>query len=310
MALDVWIPGDAPPEAHEALADSPVSLHEYPPAGGWPEPKPHADLLVIVEPEPALDAIAHLEGIPAIQALWAGVDAIADRIPDGITLCDASGVHDVGVGEWVIGAIIASFRDFPTYALAQAEQRWPDATERAGMRGRELNGSRVLIVGFGSIGRAVAARLRPFGAEMIGVARHPRDGVHSFDELPSLVPAADVVVDLLPLTPATRGLLGAGVFDRMKPGSLFVNAGRGGTMDVDALTAALRTGRIRAALDVTDPEPLPPGHPLWSAPGLFVTPHIGGQVSGEQGRAWAFVAEQIARLERGEPLRNVVADGY
>lgn len=310
MPLDVWIPTDGPPEAREALAESPIDLHAYPPADGWQGAKPHADLLVVAEPEPGLDAIAHLDGLRVVQALWAGVDAIADRLPGGITLCDASGVHDVGVGEWVVGAIIASFRDFPAYAQAQIAERWPEPDERAGMRGRELNGSTVLIVGYGSIGRAVAARLRPFGAETVGVARHPRDGARSFDDLPGLLPEADVVVDLLPLTPATRGLIGAEVFSRMKPGSLFVNAGRGGTMDVDALVAALRAGRIRAALDVTDPEPLPPGHPLWSAPGVFITPHIGGQVSGEQGRAWAFVAEQIGRLERGEPLRNVVEDGY
>ncbi len=315
MTLDVWIPAGAPPEARQALADSPVRLHTYPPPGGWPasaagEPTPHADLLVVAEPEPGLEAIAHLDGLRVVQALWAGVDAIADRLPEGITLCDASGVHDVGVSEWVVGAILASFRDFPAYARAQAAERWPEPGTRAGMRGRELHGSSVLVIGFGSIGRALATRLQPFGAETVGVARRPRGDVHGFGDLPRLLPEADVVVDLLPLTPATRGLIGADVFERMKPGALFVNAGRGGTMDVDALVAALRAGRIRAALDVTDPEPLPPGHPLWSAPGVFITPHIGGQVSGEQGRAWAFVADQVGRLDRGEPLRNVVADGY
>jgi phosphoglycerate dehydrogenase-like enzyme len=309
MPLDVWIPAGAPPEAREALPDT-LALHAYPPADGWPSSPPHADLLVAAEPGPALDAIDHLDGVRVVQALWAGVDAIADRLPPGLTLCDASGVHDVGVAEWVIGAIIAVYRDFPADALAQAAERWPDAGDRAGMRGEELNGKRVVVIGYGSIGRAVAERVRAFGAEVVGIARRAREDARAFDALPELLPTADIVIDLLPLTPQTRELVGADVFGRMKRGALFVNAGRGGTMDVDALVEALQAGGIRAALDVTNPEPLPPGHPLWSAPGVFITPHVGGQVSGEQGRAWRFVAEQAARLERGERLRNVVEEGY
>jgi phosphoglycerate dehydrogenase-like enzyme len=204
------------------------------------------------------------------------------------------------------------FRRLPDFLERQRAGTWLADDEREAVRADELNGSRVLVVGFGSIGRAVAARLRPFGADVVGVARRatPVDGVRGLDALPELLPSADVVVDLLPLTPDTRGLINADAISGMKPGALFVNAGRGGTVDADALLAALRAGRIRAALDVTDPEPLPDGHPLWSAPNVLITPHVAGDVRGERRRAWALVAEQVARLERGEPLRNVVEAGY
>jgi phosphoglycerate dehydrogenase-like enzyme len=125
-----------------------------------------------------------------------------------------------------------------------------------------------------------------------------------------LLPSADILVVLLPLTAGTRGLVGTEVLARLKPGALLVNASRGAVVDTPALMAALADGRIRAALDVTDPEPLPDGHPLWSMPGVLITPHVAGDVSGEEDRAWALVADQAGRLARGEPLRNVVVDGY
>lgn len=282
-----------------------------------------ADLLVATDLDAVLDALPHLEGLRVVQTLSAGVDWIAGRLPDGLTLCNGSGIHDVGVAEWVAMAILAVFRRLPALVDAQRAGTWAKGLDRAGAiaatgtlgpddpsRGDELNGSTVLILGYGSIGRAVEARLRPFGAEVVRVARRSHEGVHGFDELDDLLPSADVVVVLAPLTPSTRGLLGTRALDRMKPGALLVNAARGAIVDTDALLAALHAGRIRAALDVTDPEPLPDGHPLWSAPNILITPHIAGDVRGEQARAWAFVAEQIGRLERGEPLENVVEEGY
>lgn len=150
----------------------------------------------------------------------------------------------------------------------------------------------------------------PFGAKVVRVARRPRDGVSAMADLRAILPAADVVVILLPLTMETRGVIDAGVLAAMRPGALLVNASRGAVIDTIALTAAAVDGRIRVALDVTDPEPLPEGHPLWSAPGVLITPHVGGDVRREEERAWNLVFEQVGRLSRGEPLANVVADGY
>ena len=163
----------------------------------------------------------------------------------------------------------------------------------------------VLIVGHGSIGRAVAARLAPFGARVIGVARHARDDAQPVSVLPGLLPQADVVVNLLPLTPETDRCVDATFLARMKPGGLFVNAGRGKTVDTDALLEALRAGRIRAALDVTDPEPLPANHPLWEAPNILITPHIAGAVARWEARGYRFAGEQIRRLAAAEPLVGI-----
>jgi phosphoglycerate dehydrogenase-like enzyme len=169
---------------------------------------------------------------------------------------------------------------------------------------------RVLVLGFGSIGRALAAMLGPFDCEVVGVARRARDGVHGADELPALLPAADVVVNLLPLTEATRGSFGADELAAMREGALYVNAGRGATTDTSALVDALRAGRIRAVLDVVDPEPLPAGHPLWTVPGAMISPHSAGDTPGADRAAWALAAAQLRRYAAGERLENVVSDGY
>jgi len=168
----------------------------------------------------------------------------------------------------------------------------------------------VLVVGHGSIGRAVEHRLRAFGAEVTGIARRARDGVHGVAELDTLLPEADIVVVLLPLTAETRGMVGAGFIERMKPGALLVNAGRGAVADTRAITDAVLEGRIRAALDVVDPEPLPAEHPLWGAPGVLITPHVAGVSARMIERGWALVADQMRRHLAGEPLLNVVSEGY
>jgi phosphoglycerate dehydrogenase-like enzyme len=152
--------------------------------------------------------------------------------------------------------------------------------------------------------------LGPFDCEVVGVARRARDGVHGTDELPALLPEADVVVNLLPLTDATRGAFGGPEFDAMREGALYVNAGRGATTDTGALVAALRAERIRAVLDVVDPEPLPADHPLWKAPGVMISPHSAGDTPGADRAAWALAAEQLRRYAAGEELVNVVSDGY
>jgi phosphoglycerate dehydrogenase-like enzyme len=306
VTLDLWIPTGTPQARRTDLGRA-AKLHDYPASGPWPEHLGHGDMLVADhDVRAALEAASRLDGLRVIQTLSAGVDRIVDRLPPGVTLCDASGVHDVGVAEWVVMAILASNRRLPQLIDAQRASAW----RREGSRGDDLEGSNVLILGYGSIGRAVEKRLVPFGVEVVRVARHERDGVRALAGLPALLPSADVLVILLPLTTETRGLVNAGLLSQLKPGALVVNASRGAVVDTPALLAALTDGRIRAALDVTDPEPLPDGHPLWSMPGVLITPHVAGDVSGEEGRAWALVADQVARLARGEPLRNVVVDGY
>jgi phosphoglycerate dehydrogenase-like enzyme len=304
--LDVWIPDDTP-ERFRGVLDGLATVREFPTKQEPDGRLGRGELLVAAHHvRSTLWAIPRLDGLRVVQTFSAGVDSIVDQIPRGVTLCNATGVHDVGVAEWIMLAILASNRHLLHHAERQRAATWG----RERRTGEDLDGANVLIVGYGSIGQAVEARLRPFGAHVSRVARTARDGVRALEALPELVVDADVVICLLPLTAATRGVIGRNVLDRMKPGALFVNASRGAVVDTDALLAATSAGRIRVALDVTNPEPLPDGHPLWSAPGVLITPHIAGDVRREEERGWQLVKEQLARLSRGEPLQNVVAEGY
>ncbi len=254
-----------------------------------------------------------LPGLQVIQSLSAGVDWLLPKVPPGIVVCRAVGVHDASVSEWVVAVILATRRRLLELWDLQRRAEWnrdiAEATDGWQHPIDDLEGATVLVVGHGSIGRAVAARLAPFGAHVIGVARHPRNDARSADELPRLLPEADVVVNLLPLVPETEKFVDAAFLARMKQGSLFVNAGRGKTVDTEALLAALKSGRICAALDVTDPEPLPSDHPLWHAPNLLITPHIAGTVSRWESRGYRFAGEQIRRYAAGRPLLGVETAG-
>jgi phosphoglycerate dehydrogenase-like enzyme len=248
-------------------------------------------------------ALHELPALRVVQVLSAGVDWIADRVPQGVTLCSARGARDGAMAEWIVWALLADAKRARPLCEQQARGEWNVVP--LGDLAR-----RVLILGHGSIGRETAARLEPFGVEVIGVVRRARPGVHTLDELPRLLPQVDAVVNLLPLTAATHGLVDADVLRCMRRGALYVNAGRGATTDTDALVAALNDGHVRAVLDVTDPEPLPAGHPLWSAPGVIITPHHAGDTPAAERAAWRVAAEQLRRYAAGEPLRNVVSDGY
>jgi phosphoglycerate dehydrogenase-like enzyme len=243
-----------------------------------------------------LEALPRLERLRVVQVLSAGTDWIEAHVPAWVTLCNARGTRDAAVAEWVVGALLG---DAYGQFTAARTHRWSDALPR------ELHGATVLILGFGSIGRAVERRLEPFGVTVIGVARQARDGVHAVDELPTLLERADAVVVLAPLMPETTGLVDAAFLARMRDGALLVNAGRGRVVDTEALVAELRSGRLRAVLDVVDPEPLPDDHPLWEL-ALSITPHNAGDTAAADERAMRFGAEQLARYARGEPLRNVV----
>jgi phosphoglycerate dehydrogenase-like enzyme len=243
-----------------------------------------------------VEALPRLERLRVVQALSAGTDWIESRVPPWATLCNARGTRDAAVAEWVVGALLAD--TYGQFAAART-RRWSDATPR------ELQGAMVLIVGFGSIGRAVKRRLEPFGVTVVGVARHARDRVHAIAELPELLGQADAVVVVTPLTAETRGMFDAALLARMRDGALFVNVGRGAVVDTAALLPELTSGRLRAVLDVVDPEPLPDDHPLWDA-ALAITPHNAGDTPAADERAVRFGVEQLVRFARGETLENVV----
>ena len=298
------------------LPDSPDKFGSLPPgieADVWtggrdlPDSADQVEYVVLpygVKPE-IVREIGTLPRLKTIQILFAGVDHILPYIPARITLCNARGAHTAATAEWTVGVIIASLRNLPRFALAQRDGRWDYA------RSERVGGKHVLIVGYGDIGAAVERRLAGWDVTIDRVARHAREGVYPVGELPGLLNKADVVVILVPVTAETRQLVNKDFLRAMKDGALLVNAARGVIVDTDALLEALSSGRIRAALDVTDPEPLPAGHPLWQAPGLLLTPHVGGAIYGGRERAYQVVGQQLARLAAGEPLRNVIGDrGY
>ena len=248
------------------------------------------------EDREVLDALPELPAVRVVQTLSAGTDWVEERLPPWAALCNARGSRDIPVAEWVMGALLGvAYRQFRAAHL----RTWDYAAPT------ELHGMTVLILGYGSIGHAVAERLAPFGVRVIGVASRARDGVHGVDELPALLPAADALVVLAPLSAVTRGMVDAAVLARLRDGALLVNAGRGPVVDTDALVAELATGRIAAVLDVTDPEPLPADHPLWELV-LAITPHNAGDSRAADDRAIALAIDQLGRYARGEALINVV----
>lgn len=256
-----------------------------------------------------LDALPHMSGLRLIQTLESGVEWLLPHVPESVAVCNARGVHDAAVAEWVVGAVLAMQRRLPEHLSAQQQGVWRDVVSGGEWRepfAGDLEGATVLIVGYGSIGAAVERRLDPFGVEVRRIARAAREGVAPASALPELIEEADIVVLLLPLTPDTEGMVDASLLRAMKPGALLVNAGRGGVVDQEALTACLYEERIRAALDVTDPEPLPVGDRLWSAPNLLLTPHMAGDTPRRFRRSWQLVGEQVERLLAGEPLENRV----
>ncbi|MDH2415548.1 2-hydroxyacid dehydrogenase [Nocardioides sp. CER19] len=250
------------------------------------------------------DALPHMRSLRVIQTLSAGVDNVRGKVPDGVTLCNGRGIHDTSTAELALALVLASLRGLPRFVRQQDAREW-----RAGFED-SLADKRVLLVGYGSVGSAIEARLRAFECEVVPVARRARDGVHAIDDLPELLPTADVVVLIVPLTDETRGLVDAAFLGRMRDGALLVNVARGAVVVTDDLVAALRTGRLRAALDVTDPEPLPADHALWSAPNVLISPHVGGASSAMWPRARRLVRQQLERYAAGEPLVNVMSGDY
>jgi phosphoglycerate dehydrogenase-like enzyme len=239
--------------------------------------------------------------LSVVQTLTAGYEHVLPYLPDGVTLCNARGVHDASTAELAVTLTLASLRRIPEFVRAQQREEWAFGLYDA------LADKTVLLVGYGSVGKAVERRLEPFECDVLRVARTARDGIAGFDALPSLLRRADVVILTVPLNDETRRMVDADFLASMRDRALLVNVARGGVVDTDALLAELRSGRLTAAVDVTDPEPPPPRHPLWTAPGLLISPHVGGSTTAFEPRARRLVLAQLERFAAGEPLTNVVA---
>ncbi|MFF1453330.1 2-hydroxyacid dehydrogenase [Streptomyces sp. NPDC058274] len=308
MTSDVWLPFDA-----DDIEGLPEGLNYLFWDGDQDFPADPADCAFYVVPymkgpDVAVRPLPGMTSVQALQTLSAGIDHVEPGLRylrPGVRLCNARGVHEASTGELTLALILASLRGIPDFVRGQDKEEW-----RSGFR-PALADKCVLIVGYGSIGSAIEDRLAPF--ELARVARVARSArttergpVHPLTELPALLPEADVVILSTPLTESTRGLVNADFLGRMKDGALLVNVSRGPVVDTKALLAELDTGRITAALDVTDPEPLPPGHPLWHAPGALISPHVGGPTSAFRPRAKRLLVAQLNRFARGEPLDNVV----
>ncbi|MFB6780584.1 2-hydroxyacid dehydrogenase [Streptomyces sp. NPDC056352] len=305
---DVWLP--IPADEIEGL---PQGLNYRFWDGAQDFPADPADCAFYVVPymkglEIAVRPLAGMGAVQVVQTLSAGIDHVQPglgQLPAGVRLCNAKGVHEASTAELTLALILASLRGFPGFVHGQDKEEWRSGFYPA------LADKSVLIVGYGSIGAAIEDRLVPFEcARVARVARSARTTargpVHTLDDLPALLPEADIVVLSIPLNASTQGLVGADFLAAMADGALLVNVARGGVVDTKALLSELESGRLRAALDVTDPEPLPAGHPLWHAPNVLITPHVGGSTSAFLPRAKRLLAGQLTRFAAGEPVQNVV----
>lgn len=251
------------------------------------------------------DVFPKMTALRLVQTMSAGVDSIIDSVPEHLTLCCARGATDPAVSEWTLAAILSGVHRFPELRDEQSQRLWTRM-----VAAKLLRDSTVLFVGYGSIAQATEELLKPFGSRILRVARHARPDVLGLEQLPDLLKVSDVVVLLLPLTKETRKMVDATFLGQMADGALLVNASRGAIVDTDALIAACTAGSIRAVVDVTDPEPLPEGHPLFSTPGVFVTPHVAGITTQGPAAAYRVVTDQLNRYARSEPLLHIVTDGY
>ncbi|MGA2752533.1 MAG: 2-hydroxyacid dehydrogenase [Terracidiphilus sp.] len=271
----------------------------------------------------AIRAWPRLRGVKLVLAMMAGTEWVPETVGPHVTICNAHGAHNISTAEWTVAAILTMLKYFSLYLDIQRAGAWRRRIEASSHYAKitgdtstvyppvlqeELTGKTVLLVGYGAIGKEIERMLAPFAVEMIRVARTARSEpeVHAVSELDTLLPRADIVILILPATAESRGLIGKRQLGLLRQGALLVNAARGPIVDTDALVEALQSGRIRAALDVTDPEPLPEGHPLWKCPNLLLTPHVGGSTPQFAPRALRTVTSELRRYMKGEPLRNVV----
>ena len=250
---------------------------------------------------PSIAMIARMPRLRVLQSLSSGVDNVLGSVPDQVTFCNGIGLHhEEGTAELAVSIILASLKHIPVFALQQSRRQWHH------LRTDSLDGKRVLLVGYGRIGQEIEQRLAPFGAQVTRTSRTARDGVATLAHLPRLAADADILVVCIALTPGTTGLISGEVLAALPAGALVVNVARGPIIDAAALAGHLADGRLRAALDVTDVEPLPADRPEWAMPNVLITPHVGGDTFVFAQRASRFVADQAERYVNGQPLANVV----
>ncbi len=276
---------------------------------------PRDDIELVVPPYAGMDSakfgrLTTCPQLSVVQLVTAGYENVIPHLPPGVQLANGAGIHDTSTAELALTLALASLRGVPQAARNAEHGVWASMAGR-----RSLADRRVLILGYGSIGRAIARRLQPFEVRLTAVASRARSGdelvdrIHSTQELDQLLPAQDVVIIVVPLIEATRHLVDARFLAALAEGALLINVARGGVVDTDALIRECRSGRLTAALDVTDPEPLPADHPLWNTPGVLITPHVGGDTTAFEPRALAFLRRELATFARGEQLSHVVATG-
>ncbi len=296
------------------MPDSDLASALAPPADGvevivWrmDGPPPRDTIDIVVPPYQSLHGVLpRLAGVRTqlVQAQSIGYEGVEDMLPAGTVFANAASVHETSTAELALALTLAAQRELPRF-VRQAEHGVWESTFAPSLADR-----RVLLLGYGGVGKAVAARLVGFEVDLVPVASRAReeDGVHvhGIDELPGLLPGAEVVILTLPGGDATRHIIGDPELSALPEGALVVNVGRGPLIDTAALVDHVRRGRVRAALDVTDPEPLPADHPLWQLPGVLITPHVGGATSAMMPRIVRLIREQAERLQAGKPPRNVV----
>ena len=301
QALKVLVPQGLDFGAMATPANTEVVLYEP----GDPWPPEHLDTTVVIVGFENAAAIgtrfAELPCLRLIQTLNAGYEQWLPFLPDGVMLSNGRGAHGGSSAEWVVAALLAIYRDLRLFDEQQSEGIWRAKDTET------LIGKRVIVLGAGDLANNLASRLAPFEAEVTLVGQRARPGVHALTDIDALLPHADVVVAMLPGDESTRHVIDADFLAKLGDGTVVVNVGRGGSVDTDALLAELTSGRLRAALDVTDPEPLPADHPLWSAPGLLLTPHVAGSTAGAWERAWVVAMRQIEVFASGERPPNLVA---
>ncbi|MCU1695475.1 MAG: hypothetical protein JWR34_1538 [Mycobacterium sp.] len=287
------------------LSDAPATIDAVLYEPGEPWPAGHLDAAVVVvgyENAPAVGArFGEMTDLRLVQTLNAGYEQWEPLLPTGVMLSNGRGAHGGSSAEWVVAALLSIYRDLGRFHQQQSEGLWRRRDTET------LIGKRVVVLGAGDLAANLASRLAPFETEVVLVGRRARPGVHALADVEQLLPNADAVVALLPESEATHHVVDAEFLARLPDGAVVVNAGRGGSVDTDALLAELTSGRLRAALDVTDPEPLPAGHPLWSAPGLLLTPHVAGSTDGAWQRAWVIALRQIEVFAGGGIPPNLVA---
>ena len=270
-----------------------------------PAPADHIDL-VVPPYMGAADRLGALEGVSTrlVQSQSIGYDDVAGVLPPGQVFANAASVHETSTAELTLALVLAAQRGIPDFVRAAEQGRWAPA------RHASLADRRVLLLGYGGVGRAIEARLAPFEVETVRVATRARDDaegrIHGIDELPELLPTADIVIVGVPLTDATTGLVDDAFLSALPDGALVVNIARGKVADTDAIVDHATRGRLRFALDVTDPEPLPPGHRLFALPNVLISPHVGGASTAMMPRMARLVREQIERMLRGDEPLNVV----